>query len=347
MIMKNKKLLLLTSLLILLPIPAGILLRERFPAEFINSAGSAIWLPSLGLLAGHWLCILVTVLDPGNKNRNRKPLTVVLWIMPLMSNLTCGMLYALLLGVEFSPANWTVSSFGALFAVIGNYLPKTKMNATMGIKVSWAYSSEANWNTTHRFAGKVWVIGGLLMLFGAFLPEGVAVALMLVAIVVLCVIPVWYSWRFYMREKAAGKDVKAGYSPMDKKIMKGSAVFLVLLLVFVAVLMFSGDLAYDFGEESFTVVADWYGDLTVRYDSVESVAYRESDVPGMRVSGFGSFRLLMGFFQNDEFGTHTRYTYYKPEACVVLTVNGKTLILSGADSAGTREIYEVLTEKTS
>ena len=74
MILKNKKALILSSLLILLPIPVGFLLRNQFPAEFMADLGYTVWLPPLCLLAGHWLCILLTAVDPGNKNRNRKPL---------------------------------------------------------------------------------------------------------------------------------------------------------------------------------------------------------------------------------------------------------------------------------
>ena len=50
-------------------------------------------------------------------------------------------------------------------------------------------------------------------------------------------------------------------------------------------------------------------------------------------------------FENDEFGNYTRYTYYKPEACVVMKVNGKTLVLSGKDAAETQAIYRQLLEK--
>ena len=60
----------------------------------------------------------------------------------------------------------------------------------------------------------------------------------------------------------------------------------------------------------------------------------------------GSFRLLLGNFENDEFGNYTRYTYYKPEACVVMQVNGKTLVLSGKDAAETQAIYQQLLDKT-
>ena len=85
--------------------------------------------------------------------------------------------------------------------------------------------------------------------------------------------------------------------------------------------------------------------VTLRYENIEAIEYREGNVDGTRVGGFGSFRLLLGFFENEEFGTYNRYTYYKPESCIVVTINGKTLVFSGKDAAETREIYNTLLDK--
>ena len=51
-------------------------------------------------------------------------------------------------------------------------------------------------------------------------------------------------------------------------------------------------------------------------------------------------------FENGEFGTYTRYTYYRPESCVILTKGSKTLVLSGADRESTMKLYETLVQKT-
>ena len=347
MILKNKKLLLITSLVTLLPIPVGLALKAWFPMDTGMDFGAFYWLPALSLLGAHWLCILASCIDTGNKERNQKPLTMVLWIVPVLSNVCCGILYALMMGIEMVSLSWYFGMFGAMFAVIGNYMPKIKMNSTMGIKVSWTYSSEANWNATHRFAGKVWFIGGIVMMFGIFLPEMAAAGLMVAAMIILVALPLVYSWRFYRREKGEGKDVKPGYPMMSKKFGKGAMVVSAALLLFVVAIMASGDLNYVFGEDSFTVEADWFADMTVRYESIESVEYRQSNMPGSRIGGFGSARLLMGAFRNEEFGNYTRYTYYSPDACVVLTVKGKTVVLSAEDAAGTRTLYETIAEKVS
>lgn len=354
MILKNKKLLLITSLLTLLPIPVGLLLWDRFPetmaihfgfngqADGFASIPFAVFVPPIMMLAVQWLCILATALDKGNRNRNQKISRIVLWTIPVISNLSCCGIYALALDVEFSPVAWTMVPMGLLFVVIGNYMPKTRMNSTIGIKVPWTYSSEENWNATHRFAGKVWVIGGILMMLCGFLPNAWAVSLMLIAILILCVIPVVYSYRFYKKERSEGKVLKKGFSAADKKVLKVSGIFLILLTIFLLVVLFYGDINFHFREDSLLIESNMYTDHVLYYDVIESVEYRDGNVDGLRVGGYGSFRLLMGYFQNKEFGTYIRYTYYKPEACVVLTTNGKTIVLSGEDAESTRSLYEQL-----
>ena len=357
MTLKNKKLIIITSLLTLLPIPVGLLLWNKFPetmaihwgitgqADGFASVPTAVFLMPLIMLATHLFCILVCFLDPGNRNQNKKILHVVLWTVPVICNLSCCGIYALALGVEFSPVFWTMVPMGLLFALIGNYMPKTRMNSTVGIKVPWTYTSEENWKATHRLAGKLWVGGGILMALGGFLPNGWAVAVMFGLILPMTVIPIVYSWRFYEQEKKQGKDIKAGYSSVDKQIMKGSGIFLILITTFVLFMLFFGDIHYVFNEDHLLVDANMYTDYVLRYDTIEDIEYWEGKMPGLRVGGFGSFRLLMGFFENDEFCTHTRYTYYNPDACIVLTVRGKAVVLSAETTEETRALYETLLSK--
>lgn len=360
MILKNKKLLIATSLLTLLPIPVGLLLWNQFPetmaihfgftgeADGYASPNFTVFALPLLMLAFHWLCIFFTARDKGNQGRNQKMFHIVLWTIPIISNLSLLGLYAFALDVEFSPVVWTMVPMGLLFAVIGNYMPKTRMNSTMGIKVPWTYSSEANWNATHRYAGKVWMIGGILIALCGLLPHGWAVTVMLVSVLVLIILPIAYAYRFYKKEKAEGKVQSAGYSSTDKKILKGSAIFSIVLTAFLLFVLFFGDITYSYQENALVVDSNMYTPYTLRYDAIDAVEFREGNVPGLRVGGYGSFRLLMGFFENEEFSTYTRYTYYNPEACVVITSGEKKIVLSGETYAETESLYQnllVLTEQ--
>ena len=357
MLKQYKKSLILTSLLTLLPIPIGLLLWNRFPetmavhfgitgeADGYASPNFAVFALPLLMLAFHWLCIFFTARDKGNQGRNQKMFHIVLWTIPIISNLSLLGLYAFALDVEFSPVVWTVVPMGLLFALIGNYLPKTRMNSTMGIKVPWAYSSEENWNATHRFAGKVWVIGGILVALCGLLPHVWAISAMIVFMVVLCVLPIVYSYRFYRKEKAEGKVQSTGYSATDKKILKGSGVFLIVFTIFILFVLFYGDITYSFREDYLFVESNMYTDYVLRYEEINAVEFREGNVPGLRVGGYGSFRLLMGFFENEEFGTYTRYTYYNPEACVVVATTDNTVVLSAENRAETEELYRQLQKR--
>ena len=360
MIRENKKKLMISSLLILLPILVGLLLWDRLPehmtthwgldgqADGWSSLPFAVFASPLLMLAAQWVCVWFTTRDPGNQGRNKKISALVLWIIPVISNLVSGMTYAIALGLEFSPVAPMAALMGLLFAVMGNYLPKTRMNKTIGIKVYWAYTSEENWNATHRFGGKVWFIGGICMIFAALLPEKWCIAVMMAAILVLCVIPVVYSWRYYRKQVQRGDPLdfsKAAMGKTDKKIALFSSVYVVVILAFVLVLMFTGSIDVRLEEDAMHIEASWYDDLTVNYGVIESVEYREGNVDGVRVGGFGSARLLMGFFRNEEFGTYTRYTYTSPEACVVVYTDSRVLVLSGDDAQETQSIYNALMAK--
>ena len=61
--------------------------------------------------------------------------------------------------------------------------------------------------------------------------------------------------------------------------------------------------------------------------------------------GFGSFKLGMGLFHNQEFGDYTLYAYNKTEQGVRLTVNGETIVISAEDETATKSIYKELSAR--
>lgn len=357
MIRKHKTELIVSSLVILFPILVGLILWNRLPETLTTHWGIdgqpdgygslpyAVFVPYLSLLAGHWLCFLVTTKDTKNQDRNWKPIRLVLWIMPVLSNVCGAIMYALALGVKVSVSGIMFAAIGLMFAAIGNYLPKCRQNYTIGIKVPWTYTSEENWNATHRFGGRVWIVGGVLMMLSALLPAGWNAGVMIAGAVILAVVPILYSYFYYRKQVKRGDELKPVPS-VHTRVGKIGMVVGLLILLFVLVTLFAGKVETTFSDDYFSIKASFYDDLTVFYDRVESVEYRDGNVDGSRVFGVGSFRLLLGNFENEEFGNYTRYTYYNPEACVVLKVNGKTLVLSGKDAAETQAFYQQLQERT-
>jgi len=91
---------------------------------------------------------------------------------------------------------------GALFIVLGNYMPKCRQTYTMGIRLPWTLSSEENWRRTHRLAGKLYTLAGILFLAAAFLMElipGNLGAIMIIGVVVMLCVPSVYSFLLYKK----------------------------------------------------------------------------------------------------------------------------------------------------
>lgn len=86
---------------------------------------------------------------------------------------------------------------GLIFIVIGNYLPKCRHNYTVGIRLPWTLDNEDNWNHTHRFAGYVWIIAGVVTLLSVFLSH--AAVVWVAAIFVASLSPLVYSFVYAKR----------------------------------------------------------------------------------------------------------------------------------------------------
>ena len=355
MLKNNKKQLALTSFVILLPAIVGLLLWNRLPAllpthyaltceaDPFGAKAIAVFVIPLLTLFTHWLCVLLTATDRKNAGRNDKMFRVMLWICPLVSIFDSALLFAIPTGNTASAFHLRLLLLGLLFAVIGNYLPKCTQNTTLGIKLPWTLGSEENWNATHRFAGKVWVCCGLVIALCAALPAKF-VFLMVGAIFAAAIVPSVYSYQFYQKQKAAGtfEGALPARSRMSRPAMLAALAITLAALTFAGVLLFTGNIRVEYGEDTFTLNASYWPDLTVRYEAVEKLSLRETDDVGTRTNGRGSFRLLAGAFLNREFENYTRYSYTACPYNVVLRIGGRYLVINGPDEAATREIYAQL-----
>ncbi len=203
MIKKNLKVLIITSIIILLPMLAGLILWNQLPEQVPfhwNAAGEidgwaskavAVFVPSAAMLALQWLCVLVTSTDPKKQNHPEKVKVLVLWLIPLITVFISALMYVSALGGSVRVEMLMPILLGLLFVAIGNYMPKCKQNYTIGIKIPWTLASEENWNRTHRLAGWVWVGGGVVMLLSGFL--GIF-WLTLVPAIIMVAVPFIYSY---------------------------------------------------------------------------------------------------------------------------------------------------------
>lgn len=353
MFKQYKKSLILSSLVILLPIAAGYLLRDSMvsfslapwasdpQAGSAHSAFAIAFLP-LSLLVAHWLVLFITWKDPRNQGISPKVFRLLLWLMPVVSLYCSAILFCAACGYDLTQGAMITVPLGLLFMAIGNYLPKCKQNHTVGIRIPWTLANEENWNKTHRFGGRCMMVGGFATMLCVFLPGNLKIYGLIVIVAATVLLPMGYSYRIYRQHRSQGIAYPKVYAFGSKKAGISSGVFLALLLVFVGVMLFTGDIRYTFGDTAFTIDADFYPNLTVSYDKIDSVTLHPGNVPGTRTAGFGSPRLLMGTFQNDIYGLYSRYTYGKPESCVILTSGDRVLVLSAKTAAETEVLYQKL-----
>ena len=208
MIKKNLKILIITSIVILLPVLAGVVLWDTLPEQIPthwNAAGEidgwssktfAIFGLPLMMLAMHWLCALATAADPKKANHSNKLIHLVLWIIPIISVVLFALTYVAALGTEVRMEMVMPLLVGFVLTVVGNYLPKCKQSYTIGIKIPWTLHSEENWNRTHRFAGRLWLVCGLGIMLTSFI-GGFWVFLPIVLVMVLA--PCIYSYLLHRK----------------------------------------------------------------------------------------------------------------------------------------------------
>lgn len=213
MIKNNKLSLIFSSVAILLPVAVGLILWDKLPdsmAVHWNAAGEpdsfggkafAVFGLPLIMLALHWLCVFVTEKDKKNKNQSPKMQKIVLWIIPVLLWVVSGVIYCAALGKQFNMLMVVYLLLGAMFCVIGNYMPKCKQNHTIGIKIKWTLENEENWNKTHRLGGILWFVCGLVMIAAAFFPQKFSIPVMALVIILASVVPMVYSYSIYRKSK--------------------------------------------------------------------------------------------------------------------------------------------------
>ena len=202
----NKKLLLLTSIVILFPILWGLIIWSQLPnqipihfnvsdqADNFQSKPLVVFGLPLFLLLVHLFVIFVSARDPKNQTMNKKMGKVIYWLTPIVSLGVFYLIYSKALGSTTNPSIFASALLGLIFVMMGNYMPKLKVNHTVGIRLPWTLQSEDNWHKTHRLAGKLWVLGGLILLLEAGIQFAVPYVMGIV-ILTIVLIPILYSYQ--------------------------------------------------------------------------------------------------------------------------------------------------------
>lgn len=208
----NKKTLILTSIVILLPILIGILLWNKLPDSmathfnFDNAADGyrekwfAVIIEPFILLAVHLIMAMIIAADPRKKNISSKVYGITIWIIPASSLALAVVIYPYNLGIHFNISLFLGIFLGVIYIILGNYLPKTRQNYTIGFKLPWTYANEENWNKTNRLSGVINIVIGILIIINAAMGLFNIFYSLLVAVLIGSLIPLGYSYFLHVKK---------------------------------------------------------------------------------------------------------------------------------------------------
>lgn len=208
----NKKTLILTSVVILLPILIGILLWNKLPDSmathfnFDNEADGykekwfAVIITPFILLALHLIIAMIIAADPRKKNISKRVYGITIWIIPATSLALAVVIYPYNLGIHFNISLFLGIFLGITYIIVGNYLPKTRQNYTIGFKLPWTYANEENWNRTNRLAGVINIVIGILIIINAAMGLFNIFYSLLVAVLIGTLIPLGYSYFLHVKK---------------------------------------------------------------------------------------------------------------------------------------------------
>lgn len=90
------------------------------------------------------------------------------------------------------------SVIALFFAALGFVLPNVKSNQLFGIRTTWTLKNEEVWEKTHKFSGKLFIVGGIcIAVICLLVSELISFIIFMVGLLLLSVLSIVYSYKVY------------------------------------------------------------------------------------------------------------------------------------------------------
>ena len=142
------------------------------------------------------LFLVIPKIDPKNKlNKMGNKLQLLkVWTTIFMSLLSLFIIYSAKSQSLANP-NYIVLLVGGLYIVLGNYFKTIKANYFIGIRTPWTLENDIVWKKTHILSGKMWFVGGIIVVLSALIFSKQASFILFITITtIISIVPIVYSY---------------------------------------------------------------------------------------------------------------------------------------------------------
>ncbi|NMC27940.1 MAG: SdpI family protein [Syntrophomonadaceae bacterium] len=149
------------------------------------------------LTVGIYLMMLfLPLIDPRRDNYERfaGAYTFLRWGLVIFFAIIYGISILAALGHDLDVALLIKGLVAVLFVVIGNFMGQFRHNYFVGIKTPWTLANEEVWRRTHRLAGRIWVVCGLVGLAVSPIESPWGAGVFFAALMIAAVVPILYSY---------------------------------------------------------------------------------------------------------------------------------------------------------
>lgn len=207
--MKEKKKIIISILLTLVPIIVGSILYKKLPnsiptkysftGEILGYSKKAevVYFLPLFFLGIHLFSIFKINSDPKKENIPTKVLNLIYSIFPYCSIVLTLSSFLICLNYKINMIKIIYFSGGVFFIILGILVPSIKQNYTIGIKLPCTLSNEENWEKTHKIAGKSFILVALILFICVFYQNKY---LLILCLLFFLMSPI-YSYIYFIKNK--------------------------------------------------------------------------------------------------------------------------------------------------
>lgn len=187
-------------------LPAQVPMHYNIEGEIdrYGNKSELILIPIMTSLLIYLIFLAVPYIDPKKQIQKMggKYDTLKFFITTFMSILALFIIYTAKNRTLTDP-DYILLGCGVLFLILGNYFKTLKANYFIGIRTPWTLESESVWKQTHKLAGKIWFLGGLLIILSCLILDGKTNFIVFICITAIMVlVPVLYSYLLFRKQEA-------------------------------------------------------------------------------------------------------------------------------------------------